>query len=287
MLLVGGWLRWPGDCSSCRLTALLLGRLLGVLLFTEARSMGRAVRWSPMKPKSWSSWFPLSLRRPAPIAGYIATYRTCHANCWNCHMWEPSMGSSHRLSNSYRGNTYANRYPSNSPINRISMVTNNCNNAWIVPSSVYTWVRLKAVNETTWISSVSQLDASDRLTRTSLAVQFASSRGMFCKLQRNHRQEQVGEDFTGNQPDQLTLWLHRASLNSTPHHESLTPNSLQAATPSADFNYRRPAIVIDPQPVTSKLRTMQLVYLQSVSIKVHTICNWELIVGITPQKKYM
>jgi hypothetical protein len=33
-------------CSWSRLTALLLGRLLGVLLFTEARSMGRAVRWS-------------------------------------------------------------------------------------------------------------------------------------------------------------------------------------------------------------------------------------------------
>jgi hypothetical protein len=59
MLLVSGWLRWPGDCSSSRLTALLLGRLLGVLLFIEARSMGRAVQWSPMKPESWSGWFPL------------------------------------------------------------------------------------------------------------------------------------------------------------------------------------------------------------------------------------
>jgi hypothetical protein len=59
MLLVGCWLRWPGDCSRSRLTALLLERLLGVLLFTEARSMGRAVQWSPMKPESWSGWFPL------------------------------------------------------------------------------------------------------------------------------------------------------------------------------------------------------------------------------------
>jgi hypothetical protein len=39
-------------CSWSRLTALLLGRLLGVLLFTEARSMGRSVQWSPMKPES-------------------------------------------------------------------------------------------------------------------------------------------------------------------------------------------------------------------------------------------
>jgi hypothetical protein len=27
--------------------------------FTGARSMGRAVQWSPMKPESWSGWFPL------------------------------------------------------------------------------------------------------------------------------------------------------------------------------------------------------------------------------------
>jgi hypothetical protein len=46
-------------CSWSRLTVLLLGRLLGVLLFTEACSMGRAVQWSPMKPESWSGWFPL------------------------------------------------------------------------------------------------------------------------------------------------------------------------------------------------------------------------------------
>jgi hypothetical protein len=69
MLLVGGWLRWSDDCSSSRLTALLLGRLLGVLLFTEARSMGRAVQWSQMKPESWSGWFPL---KPSP---------TCSC-CW-------------------------------------------------------------------------------------------------------------------------------------------------------------------------------------------------------------
>jgi hypothetical protein len=29
------------------------------LLFTEARLVRRAVQWRPMKPESWSSWFPL------------------------------------------------------------------------------------------------------------------------------------------------------------------------------------------------------------------------------------
>jgi hypothetical protein len=73
------------------------------------------------------------------------------------------MVSSHRLPNRYQGNAYANRYPSNSPINKISMVTNNHNNSCIVASGIYTWVRLKTsidfgktlqtVKETTWISS--------------------------------------------------------------------------------------------------------------------------------------
>jgi hypothetical protein len=39
-------------CNWSRLTALLLGRLLEVLLLTEACSMGRAVHWSPKKPES-------------------------------------------------------------------------------------------------------------------------------------------------------------------------------------------------------------------------------------------
>jgi hypothetical protein len=60
-------MRWPGDCSSSRLMALLLGTLLGMLLFTEARSMGRAVQWSPMKPESWSGWFWL---KSSPTCSY-------------------------------------------------------------------------------------------------------------------------------------------------------------------------------------------------------------------------
>jgi hypothetical protein len=77
------------------------------------------------------------------------------------------------------------------------MVTNNRNNARIVASGVYTWVRLKAVNETTRIKSVSLQDASDRLVRTFPAVHFVCSRGTFCKSQCSQRQEQVGEDFSG------------------------------------------------------------------------------------------
>jgi hypothetical protein len=50
-----GW----ATCGWSRLPALLLRRLLGVLFFTEARFMGRAVQWSPMKPERWSGWFPL------------------------------------------------------------------------------------------------------------------------------------------------------------------------------------------------------------------------------------
>jgi hypothetical protein len=80
MLLVGGWLRWPGDCSSSRLTVLLLGRLLGVLLFIEGRSMGRAVQWSPMKPESWSDWFPLK-SSPTYSYGWLhCDLQTCRAN---------------------------------------------------------------------------------------------------------------------------------------------------------------------------------------------------------------
>jgi hypothetical protein len=204
-------------------------------------------------------------------------------------MWELPMGSSHRLPNRYRGNAYANRYPSNSPINRISMVTNNRNNAWIIASGVYAWVRhmtwteiniltdwlsvvtwpqtsgktFQAVNETTRISSVSYQDASDQLARTFPTVQFTCSHGTFCKSQCNQRQEQVGEDFSGNQPDQLSgfIWLHwtvrpieRASVKSN------TPSSL-------------------PSSNAVKLLIMQVVYLQIVPIKVHTICNQVLIVA--------
>jgi hypothetical protein len=43
-------------------------------------SMGRAVHWSPMKPESWSSWFPLKSLPTFSCRCYIATYGTCRAN---------------------------------------------------------------------------------------------------------------------------------------------------------------------------------------------------------------
>jgi hypothetical protein len=52
-----------------------------------------------------------------------------------------------QVTKSLRGNVYATRYPSNGPINRISMVTNNRNNSCIVANGVYTWVRLKTSTE--------------------------------------------------------------------------------------------------------------------------------------------
>jgi hypothetical protein len=77
------------------------------------------------------------------------------------------------------------------------------------------------------ISQISQSDSQSSrclgpLSTYIPAMHFAYSCGTFCKSQCNQRQEQVGEDFSGNQPDQLTLCLHRASLNSTPQRESLS-----------------------------------------------------------------
>jgi hypothetical protein len=56
------WCYWSVvDCDG-RATVVEVGWrrcCLGVLLFTGARSMGRAVQWSPMEPVSWSGSFPL------------------------------------------------------------------------------------------------------------------------------------------------------------------------------------------------------------------------------------
>jgi hypothetical protein len=96
---VSWWRRCLEDCWEC-CYSLRLARW-GVL-FSEARwsqrvSWSDRAGWSPMKPESelmrlgWlkpneaREWVDpagshLSLYRPAPIAGYIATYRTCRAN---------------------------------------------------------------------------------------------------------------------------------------------------------------------------------------------------------------
>jgi hypothetical protein len=50
------------------------------------------------------------------------------------HLWEPSMGTSHRLRNCYG---CPNRYRSNNLINRITMVTNNRNSTGTVTSGLY------------------------------------------------------------------------------------------------------------------------------------------------------
>jgi hypothetical protein len=90
--------------------------------------------------------------------------------------------------------------------------------------------------------------------------QQCSSRGTFYTSQRNHRQEQVGEDFSGNQPDQLSgfMGLHwtarltkRASVKS-----KHTPSSLQAATPSAEFNCKSPGH--RNRPPTSNIKELRL-----------------------------
>jgi hypothetical protein len=80
-----------------------------------------------------------------------------------------------------------------------------------------------------------------------------------------------------------------ASSGFTEQHASVkskhTLSSLQAATLSADFNYKSPGH--RNQPPTSNVKELrlklcitQVVYLQSVSIKVHTIRNRALIVGL-------
>jgi hypothetical protein len=59
--LIGSCWRWPDDCSWSPLTALLLGRLLDCLLFTDARTMRHALQWSSLKPESGSGWFAADL----------------------------------------------------------------------------------------------------------------------------------------------------------------------------------------------------------------------------------
>jgi hypothetical protein len=55
MLLVGGWLRWPGDCSWSRLTALLLGRLLGCVALHWGSLDGacRSVKYDEARELIW------------------------------------------------------------------------------------------------------------------------------------------------------------------------------------------------------------------------------------------
>jgi hypothetical protein len=64
--------------------------------------------------------------------GWVSLLRSFHNG-----LWEPSMGTSHRLPNRYLGNGYPNRYESSNLINRITVVTNNRNNTGMVTSGFY------------------------------------------------------------------------------------------------------------------------------------------------------
>jgi hypothetical protein len=85
MLLVGGWLRWPGDLYLKSADSVAAWKTAGSVLAPHWGSLDGGVlfgeaRWSQTVDLSRSH---LSLRRPAPLTGYIATYRTCHANTRN------------------------------------------------------------------------------------------------------------------------------------------------------------------------------------------------------------
>jgi hypothetical protein len=95
------------------------------------------------------------------------------------------------------------------------------------------------------VQSVSHEDASD---------QECSSRGTFCKSQSNQRMEQVGEDFSGNNPDLLSgfIGLHWTA-RPIERASATLPAVFQAATPSADFNYKAPGH--RNQPPTSNIES--------------------------------
>jgi hypothetical protein len=111
-------------------------------------------------------------------------------------------GNSHMLCNRYQGNAPTNCYRSNDIRGnaKITVVKQWSNTG--VPLAVC-WDARKGFHlRTGGRRSIherchSQLDASHRLART---FQPCSSRGTFCKHRCNHRLEQVGEDFSGNQP---------------------------------------------------------------------------------------
>jgi hypothetical protein len=106
-------------------------------------------------------------------------------------------------------NAYANRYSSNGPINRT--FHGNQQKQHVLLRAVFSLGsasrQLRRRRRSIQFSSVSHEDTSDQITRTVPAVQFACSRGTFCKSQCNKRMEQVGEDFSGNQPDQLSSFI--------------------------------------------------------------------------------
>jgi hypothetical protein len=75
----------------------------------------------------------------------------------NTEVWEPSMGTSHRLPNQYWGNGYPKWYQSNNSINRITVVTNNHNNIGNVYERFLYWVRLRTSTEL-YLGDASMID---------------------------------------------------------------------------------------------------------------------------------
>jgi hypothetical protein len=104
-------------------------------------------------------------------------------------------------------------------------------------------------------------DASaSKTTRTSKKVEFEQCSSGFHAIRRNVATQPAigaGRRRLKWEPARSTLWLHRTSLNSTPHRantgeEQSIPAIFLAATPSADFNHSRPAIAINSRPVRAK-----------------------------------
>jgi hypothetical protein len=89
------------------------------------------------------------------------------------------MGISHRLPNRYRCNGYANRYRSNSLINKMSVLTNNCNDTRIVTSG-FTFGTPQDINRATfqlasWLGAVSQQVGTQQSGSTRLKYHFKTN----------------------------------------------------------------------------------------------------------------
>jgi cytolysin (calcineurin-like family phosphatase) len=81
------------------------------------------------------------------------------------------------------------------------MVTNNRNNARIVSSGVYTWVRLKAIKETTQFSSVQSVVKMSRTGST-----YISSSAVRVLALPDHRYSQHVGGSHGRLPHYEGVW---------------------------------------------------------------------------------
>jgi hypothetical protein len=214
-----------------------------------------------------------TLLMPCPFS---CTFQHLNINLCRGVMWEPSMGTSHRLSKPVsKQQLDKQNYP---------VVTNNRNNTGIVARGFYTWVRLKASTElyeeytadqsarclgpvSTYISSSAvRVFAWHILEVAMWPVKGAGWR----RVSTPNQPDQLTHQASLNQPDQLTLWLQvgtsrtnslsgficlhwtacpikRASVNSS------TPSSLtkqQRRQPTSTTSHM--AIAISRRPVTSR-----------------------------------